>query len=99
MISTNRMMFVFLFMVIGAALLCAPDIVFAAPPLATGTKALKNDLIDILTPIIGIGMIGLGLACGFGKISWWWFAGAVVGIVLVFGHDQILSWIRGLFSV
>ena len=35
----------------------------------------------------------------FGKISWWWFVGVLLGVVLIFGAPQIVTWIRGMFGV
>nr|WP_301950569.1 TrbC/VirB2 family protein [Xanthomonas fragariae] len=53
----------------------------------------------MLSPVAGIAIIAVAVLCWFGKISWYWFVGIVVGIVLFFGKDQIVSWIRGLFGV
>lgn len=70
-----------------------------APLFAAGTTTFKNDIIAILTPIFGIAIIAVGVACWFGKISWNWFIGLVVGAILVFGNDQILLWVRTSFMV
>ena len=35
-----------------------------------------------------------GVLAWFGKISWWWLVGVVIGIVLVFGAPQIVAWVR-----
>ncbi|WP_343125287.1 TrbC/VirB2 family protein [Xanthomonas fragariae] len=56
-------------------------------------------MVTILSPVAGIAIIAVAVLCWFGKISWYWFVGIVVGIVLFFGKDQIVSWIRGLFGV
>ena len=40
-----------------------------------------------------------GALAWFGRISWVWFMGAIVGTVLVFGAPQIVTWIRGMFGV
>ncbi len=82
-----------------AALLCIPGIASAAAPFSGGTSGLSSDLVTILAPIAGIAIIAVAVLCWFGKISWWWFAGIVVGIVLFFGKDQVVTWIRGLFGV
>lgn len=86
-----------LVLAIGAYL--APDVALAASPFAGGTEALKSDLVVILTPAAAIGVLAVGAFCFFGKISWWWFLALIVGIVCVFGSDQIVAWIRGLFGV
>lgn len=71
----------------------------AAQPFASGSSTLTNDILAIVTPIVGLAVIALGVLCWFGKVAWPWFAGLVVGIVLVFGNQQIVSWIRSLFGV
>lgn len=86
-----------LVLAIGAYL--APDVALAASPFAGGTESLKSDLVDTLTPVAAIGVLAVGTLCFFGKISWWWFVGLIIGIVCVFGADQIVSWIRGSFGV
>jgi len=80
------------------ATLC-PALAFAAAPFAGGTTGLSADILTIVAPIAGLALIAVGVICWFGKISWFWFAGLVVGIVLVFGNQQVVSWIRGLFGV
>jgi type IV secretion system protein VirB2 len=87
-----------LMLLLAVAMLYLPELAFAGP-FGSGASALKSDLIELLTPILGIVVIGCGIACAAGKLSWWWFVGVVVGIILVFGHQQIIDWIRGLFKV
>lgn len=84
---------------IAVGILFIPRLVFAAAPFTGGATALSADILTIVTPIAGIALIAVGVICWFGKISWLWFAALVVGIVLVFGNQQIVSWIRGLFGV
>lgn len=76
-----------------------PVLAFAAPPFAGGTTTLTTDLLTIVTPIAGIALIAVVVICWFGKVSWFWFGGLVIGIVLVFGNQQVVTWIQGLFSV
>lgn len=80
--------------------IAAPAAAFAADnPFATGTAGAKVSLLAILTPIAAIAVMVSGTLGWFGRISWWWFVGVVVGTVLVFGSDQIVAWIRALFGV
>jgi type IV secretion system protein VirB2 len=88
-----------LFLTLVASLVLLPDLASAAAPFASGGTALSADEQTIVAPIAGIAIIAVGVICWFGKISWFWVAGLVVGIVLVFGNQQIVTWIRGLFSV
>lgn len=77
----------------------SPALAFAAAPFAGGTTGLSADILTIVAPIAGLALIAVGVICWFGKISWFWFGGLVIGIVLVFGNQQVVSWIRGLFGV
>lgn len=79
------------------ALLAAPA--FADSPFATGATALQANILTILTPVAAIAVMGSGALAWFGRISWIWFVGAIVGVVLVFGAPQIVAWIRGMFGV
>lgn len=65
---------------------------------ATGTKQLGNDLMNFLAPLAGIVIMALGVGAWMGKISWTWCITFVLGMILVFGHQQILDWLRGLFG-
>ncbi|RBL11935.1 TrbC/VirB2 family protein [Xanthomonas oryzae] len=84
---------------LAALLFCIPRIASAGSPFSGGTSGLSNDLVAIITPVAGIAIIAVAVLCWFGKISWYWFVAIVLGIVLFFGKDQVVSWIRGLFGV
>jgi len=64
-----------------------------------GTTTLTSDILAIIAPIVGLAIIAIGVMAWFGKIAWTWAAGIIIGIVLVFGNAQIVSWIRGTFNV
>jgi type IV secretion system protein VirB2 len=74
-------------------------LVFAGSPFATGTAAGQAQLLLILTPVAAIAVMASGVLAWFGKVSWWWFVGVLIGIVLVFGAPQIVTWARGMFGV
>lgn len=81
-------------------LMCfVPELAFAQSPFTGGAAQAKTDIIAIIAPIAGIAVIAVGLLAWFGKISWMWLVGLIVGIVLVFGNDQVVTWIRGWFGV
>jgi type IV secretion system protein VirB2 len=71
----------------------------ADSPFATGVTAAQVSLLTVLTPIAAIAVMVSGTFAWFGRISWWWLVGVVVGTVLVFGAPQIVTWIRTMFSV
>ena len=72
---------------------------WAGSPFATGATAFQVNMLTILTPVAVIAVMGSGALAWFGRISWIWFIGAIVGTVLVFGAPQIVAWIRGMFGV
>ena len=77
-----------------------PELALAqASPFATGASAMQTNILTILTPIAVIAVIALGAAAWFNRISWSWAVGSMVGIALVFGAPQIVSWVRGMFGV
>lgn len=83
-----------------ALLLCViPQLALAQSPFATGAAAVQVNMLAILTPIAAVAVMGTGAAAWFGRISWSWFVGAIVGTGLVFGAPQIVSWIRAMFGV
>ena len=78
----------------------APELAFAgASPFTTGATAANTNILAILTPIAVIAVMALGAAAWFNKISWGWAVAGVVGICLVFGAQQIVTWVRGMFGV
>jgi len=77
-----------------------PDVAFAqTSPFSTGATSFQTNFLTIMTPIAVVAVMGLGAAAMFGRISWGWAIGGVAGIVLVFGAPQIVTWVRGMFSV
>ena len=58
-----------------------------------------SNVLAILTPVAAIAVMGSGALAWFGRISWLWFIGAIIGTVLVFGAPQIVAWIRSMFGV
>lgn len=76
-----------------------PDLAFAQTPFTGGAAKAKTDILAIVAPVAGIAILAVGLLAWFGKISWMWLIGVIVGTVLVFGNDQVVTWIRGWFGV
>lgn len=68
-------------------------------PFSTGASAFQTNFLTILTPVAVIAVMALGVAAWFNRISWSWAAGGAIGILLVFGAPQVVSWIRGLAGV
>ncbi|OAI00914.1 transposase [Methylomonas methanica] len=83
------------------AMLCLSieHLAYAAGPFTTGAGALSTDILAILTPVAVIAVMVLGALAWFGRISWTVAVASMIGIVLVFGAQQIVTWVRGLFGV
>jgi type IV secretion system protein VirB2 len=85
--------------VLGVLLLQAGTTFAQSSPFATGATAFQANFLTILTPIAVIAVMALGVAAWFNRISWSWAAGGALGILLVFGAPQIVTWVRGLAGV
>lgn len=85
---------------LGTALSASTKAAFAqSSPFATGATAFQANFLTILTPVAVICVMALGVAAWFNRISWSWAAGGALGIMLVFGAPQVVSWVRGLAGV
>ena len=83
-----------------AGLLVLPDLAFAqASPFLTGANSLQTNILAWATPIAIILVMVLGVMAMANRISWAWPIAAIVGIAIVFGAPQIVTWIRGMFGV
>ena len=80
------------------ALACATAFAQTSP-FSTGATAFQTDLLTTLTPIAVIAVMGLGVAAWFNRISWGWALGGALGILLVFGAPQVVTWVRALGGV
>ena len=68
-------------------------------PFSTGATNFQSSLLTILAPIAVIGVMVIGVAAWFNKVSWGWAAAAAGGLILVFGAPQIVTWVRGMAGV
>ena len=77
-----------------------PEVAFAqASPFLTGATSLQTNILAWATPIAVILVMALGIMAMANRISWGWPIAAIVGIAVVFGAPQIVTWIRGMFGV
>ena len=83
----------------GLFLLLAAPALAQTSPFATGATEFQTNFLTILTPVAVIAVMVLGVAAWFNRISWTWAMGGALGIMLVFGAPQVVSWIRGLAGV
>lgn len=70
-----------------------------ASPFQTGADSLVTNLTAIATPVAVLAVMVLAVVAMTGRISWGWPIGALVGIGVIFGAPQIVTWARGVFGV
>ena len=77
----------------------APEMALAASPFSTAATAFKADAVVILQIGAFIAVMAVGILCACGKIHKGWLAGCVLGIILIFGAEQFIAFIRGAAGV
>jgi type IV secretion system protein VirB2 len=83
-----------------ASLLLIPSFSFAQEsPFLTGATALQTNILAWMTPVAIILVMILGGMAMANRMSWGWCLCAILGIALVFGAPQIVTWVRSLFGV
>jgi type IV secretion system protein VirB2 len=83
-----------------AAMAANPGVTLAqTSPFLTGANALQTNILAWATPIAVILVMALGIMAMANRISWGWPIAAIVGIAIIFGAPQIVTWIRGMFGV
>jgi type IV secretion system protein VirB2 len=85
--------------IVVSTLLLFSNNVWAAAPFVSAATSFKTDFMLLAQILVGLGIGAVGLMCVFGKINKLWLVACVIGIVLVFGADQIITWIRGAAGV
>ncbi len=86
-----------LFLMVG---LLGPELAMAqASPFMTGATSLQTNILAWATPVAVILVMVLGLMAMTNRISWGWPIGAIIGIAVIFGAPQIVTWVRGMFGV
>ena len=83
-----------------AAMAAIPSVTLAqTSPFLTGANALQTNILAWATPIAVILVMALGIMAMANRISWGWPIAAIIGIAIIFGAPQIVTWIRGMFGV
>lgn len=70
-----------------------------ASPFQTGADSFVTNFLAIATPVAIIFVMALGIGALIGRVSWGWPVAALVGIGVLFGAPQIVTWVRGMFAV
>ncbi len=81
------------------AALVPPSALAQTSPFLTGATSLQTNILAWATPVAVILVMALGLMAMANRISWGWPIAAIVGIAVVFGAPQMVTWIRGMFGV
>lgn len=68
-------------------------------PFLTGATALQTNILAWMTPVAIILVMVLGGMAMANRMSWAWCLCAILGIAIVFGAPQIVTWVRSLFGV
>jgi len=79
--------------------LSVPHLALAQSPFMTGATALQTQILQWLTPVAIILVMVLGGMAMANRMSWGWCIGAILGIAISFGADQIVTWVKGMFQV
>ena len=81
--------------------LAPPELAMAqtTSPFLTGATSLQSNILAWATPIAVILIMVLGIMAMANRISWGWPIAAIVGIAVVFGAPQIVTWVQGMFGV
>ena len=84
----------------GAVLLAVPTLACAqASSFLTGATSLQTNILAWMTPLAIILVMVLGGMAMANRMSWAWSLCAILGIALVFGAPQIVTWVRSMFGV
>lgn len=86
---------------VGLLVLAMPCAAFAQnqSPFMTGATSLESNILAWMTPIAIILVMALGAMAMANRISWGWCIAAILGIAIVFGAPQIVTWVQGMFGV
>jgi type IV secretion system protein VirB2 len=85
--------------VLATALIASSPILAQTSPFLTGANSLQTNILAWATPIAVILVMVLGVMAMANRISWAWPIAAIIGIAIVFGAPQIVTWVRGMFGV
>lgn len=80
------------------ALAALPQLAFAQV-FDTGANNLVTYFITLATPLAVLAIMVLAIVAMTGRISWGWPIGVLVGIGVIFGAPQLVTWAQGIFGV
>lgn len=74
-------------------LLLMPLLAGADPFVDAGNQA-KSYFMQLITPIVGIAVLVVGVLCFTGRIAWAYMGATLAGVLIIFGHEQIVTMFR-----
>jgi type IV secretory pathway VirB2 component (pilin) len=81
-------------------LLLVPGLALAqASPFLTGANSLVTNFVAWATPIAILVLMGIAILAMAGRMTVGTAVFAVLGIAILFGAPQIVTWARGMFAV
>lgn len=98
-LNNSKAIFAGLFLAVFTLLFAAPDLALAASPFTSAATTFKSDAVTIFQIVAFIAVMAVGILAAFGRIHKGWLLGCVLGIILIFGAEQIITWIRGAAGV
>jgi len=69
-----------------------------ASPFDRGANSLVDSFTVLATPVAILAVMVLAIVAMTGRISWGWPIGVIVGIGVIFGAPEIVTWVQGLFA-
>ena len=86
-------------LVAGAAALLPALAAAQASPWLTGSNSLVSNFTALALPIAILVVMGIGVFAMAGRMQWGTALAAILGVVIVFGAPQLVTWVRGMFAV
>lgn len=66
----------------------------AADPFVDAGNQAKSYVMQLMTPFVGIAVLVVGVLCFTGRIAWGFMGAVLVGVLIIFGHEQIVTMFR-----
>ncbi|KLD35827.1 hypothetical protein TB15x_20635 [Xanthomonas perforans] len=83
------------FAALAALMIAVPGIALAqGQPWESTASNTYNLIMSVVRYVAIIGIVACGLAAFFGKLSWDWAGKIIIGLVLVFGAQQLVDYFR-----
>ena len=93
----------FLFFIFNALLFLVPDLLLATRSTTSNNNAIVTVICNVVKQLTGpigqavstVAVIFIGIGLFMGKISWGLALGIAIGMAMLFGAENIVTWISG----